>query len=104
MINYELPEIPEIYVHRIGRTGRAGASGIATSFCGGEERDRLKRIERLTRRSILVEQEAQLGGMALNLTKTIEGADIGAYRFITCQPAESFDRPRPGARPGRVDL
>jgi heterodisulfide reductase subunit A-like polyferredoxin len=27
----------------------------------------------------LVEQEAQLGGMALNLTKTIEGADIGAY-------------------------
>ncbi|MGI9455469.1 MAG: DEAD/DEAH box helicase [Aeoliella sp.] len=56
VINYELPEIPEIYVHRIGRTGRAGASGIATSFCGGDERSRLKRIERLTRRSIEVEQ------------------------------------------------
>jgi ATP-dependent RNA helicase RhlE len=55
VINYELPEIPEIYVHRIGRTGRAGASGIATSFCGEEERGRLKRIEWLTRRSILVE-------------------------------------------------
>ena len=57
VINYELPEVPEIYVHRIGRTGRAGASGIATSFCGGEERGRLKRIERLTRRSILVERD-----------------------------------------------
>ena len=56
VINYELPEVPEIYVHRIGRTGRAGASGIATSFCGGDERGRLKQIERLTRRSILVEQ------------------------------------------------
>ena len=56
VINYELPEVPEIYVHRIGRTGRAGASGIATSFCGRDERGRLKQIERLTRRSILVEQ------------------------------------------------
>jgi ATP-dependent RNA helicase RhlE len=57
VINYELPEIPEIYIHRIGRTGRAGAGGIATSFCGERERDRLKRIERLTRRSILVEHD-----------------------------------------------
>ena len=57
VINYELPEVPEIYVHRIGRTGRAGASGIATSFCGADERVRLKRIELLTRRSISVEQD-----------------------------------------------
>lgn len=56
VINYELPEVPEIYVHRIGRTGRAGASGIATSFCGGDERGRLRQIERLIRGSILVEQ------------------------------------------------
>ncbi|TWU25683.1 DEAD/DEAH box helicase [Bythopirellula polymerisocia] len=56
VINYELPEVPEIYVHRIGRTGRAGASGIATSFCGGEERGRLRQIERLTRRSINIEK------------------------------------------------
>jgi ATP-dependent RNA helicase RhlE len=56
VVNYELPEVPEIYVHRIGRTARAGAVGIATTFCGGEERDRLKRIERLTRQIIDVEQ------------------------------------------------
>lgn len=58
VVNYELPVVPEIYVHRIGRTGRAGAVGIATAFCGGEERDRLKRIERLTRQIILVETTA----------------------------------------------
>lgn len=56
VINYELPEVAEIYVHRIGRTGRAGATGIATSFCGREERDQLRQIERLTRRTLTIEQ------------------------------------------------
>jgi ATP-dependent RNA helicase RhlE len=56
VVNYELPEVPEVYVHRIGRTGRAGATGIATSFCGRHERDLLQQIERLTRRTISVEQ------------------------------------------------
>ena len=54
VINYELPEVPEIYVHRIGRTGRAGAEGIATSFCGPEEKGRLRMIQRLTRQTIVV--------------------------------------------------
>jgi ATP-dependent RNA helicase RhlE len=56
VINYDLPEVPELYVHRIGRTGRAGAAGRALSFCGREERPRLRRIERLTRRTIEVER------------------------------------------------
>ena len=56
VINYELPEVPEVYVHRIGRTARAGAEGVATSFCGRDERERLRMIERLTRRTIEVEQ------------------------------------------------
>jgi ATP-dependent RNA helicase RhlE len=60
VINYELPELPEIYVHRIGRTARAGAAGIATSFCGTDEGERLRRIERLTRVKITVEQEQPL--------------------------------------------
>jgi ATP-dependent RNA helicase RhlE len=57
VINYELPDVAEVYVHRIGRTGRAGATGVATSFCGREERDQLRQIERLTRRAITVEQD-----------------------------------------------
>ena len=56
VINYDMPEVPEIYVHRIGRTGRAGAEGRAVSFCGYEERPRLRRIERLTQRAIEVEK------------------------------------------------
>jgi len=60
VINYDLPEVPEMYVHRIGRTGRAGAAGRAVSFCGHEERPRLRRIERLTRRTIQVEKSHTL--------------------------------------------
>jgi len=54
VINYELPEVPETYVHRIGRTARAGASGVAISFCASDERDQLRGIERLIRRSVPV--------------------------------------------------
>ena len=54
VINYELPEVPETYVHRIGRTARAGASGIAISLCASDEREQLRGIERLIRRSVPV--------------------------------------------------
>jgi ATP-dependent RNA helicase RhlE len=56
VINYELPQVPEVYVHRIGRTGRAGATGVATSFCGREERGLLRDIERLTKKPLAVEE------------------------------------------------
>ncbi len=56
VINYDLPETPETYVHRIGRTARAGASGQAVSFCGGDERHRLRMIEKLTGHSVSVEK------------------------------------------------
>ena len=54
VINYDLPNEPESYVHRIGRTGRAGASGLAMSFCDGEEREYLRDIERLIKKSVPV--------------------------------------------------
>jgi ATP-dependent RNA helicase RhlE len=57
VINYELPDVAEVYVHRIGRTGRAGAAGVATSFCARDERDQLRDIERLTRRTIDVSKD-----------------------------------------------
>ncbi len=46
VVNYDLPEEPESYVHRIGRTGRAGATGVAWAFCGPEDIDKLKLIEK----------------------------------------------------------
>jgi ATP-dependent RNA helicase RhlE len=54
VINFDLPEVPETYVHRIGRTGRAGAKGIALSFCGEEERESLRDIQKVISKSIPV--------------------------------------------------
>jgi ATP-dependent RNA helicase RhlE len=55
IINYDLPNEPETYVHRIGRTARAGASGDAVSFCAADERDYLRAIERLIRKTVPVD-------------------------------------------------
>ena len=56
VVNYELPNVPEDYVHRIGRTGRAGLDGEAISLVGNDERDELRAIERMLKRSIPVLQ------------------------------------------------
>jgi ATP-dependent RNA helicase RhlE len=52
VINYNLPNMPETYVHRIGRTGRAGLGGTAISFCEYEEKDYLKSIQKLIKKTI----------------------------------------------------
>ena len=55
VVNFDLPEVPETYVHRIGRTARAGRAGLAIAFCDQEEqRELLRPIERLIRKSIPV--------------------------------------------------
>ena len=54
VVNYEIPNVPETYVHRIGRTARAGAAGVAISLCAPEEREFVRDIERLIKRSITV--------------------------------------------------
>ena len=57
VVNYDLPEVAETYVHRIGRTGRAGRGGSAISFCREDEKEYLKGIEKLLRRSIPVVED-----------------------------------------------
>ena len=52
VINYDLPNEPETYVHRIGRTARAGMDGTAFSFCAARERDYLRSIEKLLKKTI----------------------------------------------------
>jgi ATP-dependent RNA helicase RhlE len=52
VVNYQLPKDPHTYVHRIGRTARAGAEGDAVSFCCAEERDFLRQIERVIRKTV----------------------------------------------------
>ncbi|MCM2131368.1 DEAD/DEAH box helicase [Larsenimonas rhizosphaerae] len=52
VVNFELPATPADYVHRIGRTGRAGAAGQAISLVDSEEKDQLRRIERLIKSNL----------------------------------------------------
>ena len=54
VINYDLPDIAETYVHRIGRTGRAGNTGVALSFCTDQEEIKLKEIQKLTGKKLMV--------------------------------------------------
>ena len=52
VVNFELPSVSEDYVHRIGRTGRAERKGTAVSLVCIDEREQLKDIERLLKRTI----------------------------------------------------
>jgi len=60
VINFDLPMEAETYVHRIGRTARAGADGEAISFCGRDEVDQLKSIEKLLRKPIPEKETPEL--------------------------------------------
>ena len=85
VINYDLPNEPESYVHRIGRTGRAGARGVAYSFCGADERDSLRGIERFARIKIGAAEHQYHSERAKNATG------------IAARPAAP-DRSRAGSR------
>lgn len=54
VINYDLPDQTEDYVHRIGRTGRAGTEGRAISFATPDQKNDIKNIEKLIRKTIRV--------------------------------------------------
>ncbi len=52
VVNFELPNVPEDYVHRIGRTGRAGSSGEAVSLVSADEKNELRAIQNLIKRTL----------------------------------------------------
>lgn len=51
VINYNLPDDVEVYTHRSGRTGRANKSGIAVSIIHSRERNRIRDIERMIKKT-----------------------------------------------------
>lgn len=49
VFNFDLPHMTEDYIHRVGRTGRCNTKGIAISFVGPQDWNKLHSIEKLTR-------------------------------------------------------
>jgi ATP-dependent RNA helicase DeaD len=47
VFNYDVPEDADAYVHRVGRTARAGRSGVAITFIGEWDSEKLAPIQRL---------------------------------------------------------
>jgi ATP-dependent RNA helicase RhlE len=92
VINAELPDEPESYVHRIGRTARAGRAGVAITLCAPEEKDKLKAVERLIRRSLPV---MVLDGVDVANAK---GANISDERLPRGQRPARGRRPEGGQR------
>lgn len=56
IINYNLPDENEIYIHRSGRTGRAGKSGISISIIHSKELSKIKSIEKLLKRDVVLQK------------------------------------------------
>lgn len=54
VVNYDLPDDPHNYVHRVGRTGRAGKEGKAVTFITHDQRSKVRHIEKLVGKSLLV--------------------------------------------------
>ncbi len=82
VINYEMPNEPESYVHRIGRTARAGASGVAISLCDGAEREYLRAIEKLIKKTLTPVAHAHETDAAHN-TKTKATESKNKKRYST---------------------
>ncbi len=60
VINYDLPDESENYIHRIGRTGRAGDKGHAISFATPDQRNEIKRIEKLMESVIPISEHPEM--------------------------------------------
>ena len=92
VVNYDLPNVPEDYVHRIGRTGRAGATGEAVSLVSIDDREFLRDIEKLIRRTI---PQEVVPGFAPDATAPMQPVARGAAR--RAQPAAKHP-PNAGGR------
>jgi ATP-dependent RNA helicase RhlE len=116
VVNYELPEEPETYVHRIGRTARAGTDGDAVSFCAARERDWLRDIEKMIRKSIPVERNHKYHSETARLAtgadarpepkaqrgqRRFSGPAQGQGRGHSPRPAHKGGSFSPSRRPGR---
>jgi ATP-dependent RNA helicase RhlE len=92
VINFDLPMEAETYVHRIGRTARAGAEGEAISFCGKEESELLKSIEKLLKKPIPVKDTPELPKVELRPQESNSSGNRSfSNRRFTKKPKNEYD-------------
>ncbi len=108
VINYELPDDAENYVHRIGRTARNGASGIAITLVSGEERSKLRDVERLIRRTLPVTGELKgAGGQPISAEDAVSRAPVPRHERRIDRPKHfsgaAKARPADARKPGGAD-
>jgi ATP-dependent RNA helicase RhlE len=96
VVNYDLPMVPEDYIHRAGRTGRAGQTGRAVSLVSHEDRDLLRRIQRLLPSPI---EHVAVDGFAATGDSRAPGHAGGASRPSLDRRSEWRRQPR---RPSRL--
>jgi ATP-dependent RNA helicase RhlE len=98
VINFDLPLVPEDYIHRAGRTGRAGQSGRAVSFVSAQDRDLLRRIQRLLPSQI---EHVAIEGFATS-PSSHEALPEQGRRHQGSRSNRGFGGNRPGGRPHRA--
>ncbi|HYB94491.1 MAG TPA: DEAD/DEAH box helicase [Vicinamibacterales bacterium] len=109
VINFDLPMVPEDYIHRAGRTGRAGKTGRAVSLVSNDDRDLLRRIQRLLPTPI---EHVVVDAFAASASSTEALPDAGrrhqgarGRRFggqrSSARPPKAFGSGRRPSRPGR---
>lgn len=94
VVNFDLPTVPDDYVHRIGRTGRNGLSGRAISMAQPNERDDVRRIERVMRRTIPVSTQFKSAPAPESVRDHEKHVRTGGYTggFGTPRPAYGGSR------------
>ncbi len=97
VVNFDIPNEPESYVHRIGRTARAGAEGLAVSLCDETERDYLRDIQRLIRRTIPVMENPVAGKGQASRPSAPQGST--AHGEPRATPAQHQHAQRQGGHP-----
>jgi ATP-dependent RNA helicase RhlE len=107
VFNFDLPNVPETYVHRIGRTGRAGANGIAFSFCDHDEKEFLRDIQKLIRRTIPANTDHPyvLAGRGGNMNRETTSSAVSFRKrpeLTTAAPARFTPRREPQRMVKRV--
>ncbi len=92
VVNFDLPDNSEDYVHRIGRTGRAGKKGRAISFVTPQQRQEIRIIERLIRKTLTISQLPELPPRRTAEKVSRDAPDARSHTSRATKPPHRFGR------------